>query len=360
MNNFQDNNSFRNLKNESESQASVFKNYFVSDGFLGVGTFLNCLTQDKNGTIWIGANDRISAYHAEWDKTDTIPPFVQLTGISLFNERINWLELEEKQDTILVLNDGTTFKNFEFSEVSKWNYIPEQLKLRHNNNFITFEFVGITSNKPDHVKYQYFLEGFDKNWSPLMNVTNATYTSLPHGKYTFKIKAVNSDGFWSDNYTYSFLIKPPAWHTWWAYVFYILVFFTGVWMAHLYMKKRTIQKERQKAQIRELEQAREIEKAYQNLEVAHENLKSTQAQLIQSEKMASLGELTAGIAHEIQNPLNFVNNFSELNNELIDELKGRVGSWQQEIGRRNYKTANCGIKQNLEKINHHGNVPPTL
>jgi signal transduction histidine kinase/Tfp pilus assembly protein PilF len=80
------------------------------------------------------------------------------------------------------------------------------------------------------------------------------------------------------------------------------------------------------------------------------NLQATQKQLVQSEKMASLGELTAGIAHEIQNPLNFVNNFADLNMELIDELQQelKTGNTEEAIAISN------DIKDNEQKINHHG------
>jgi len=116
------------------------------------------------------------------------------------------------------------------------------------------------------------------------------------------------------------------------------------------------QKNKQKEKINALLQQQKDEIAHKNssLEQTLAQLKTTQTQLIQSEKMASLGELTAGIAHEIQNPLNFVNNFSEINKELLEELKGERGKANGERNEQLEDQLVNSINENEEKIYQHG------
>ncbi len=165
----------------------------------------------------------------------------------------------------------------------------------------------------------------------------------------FRVKASNNNGVWNEKgATLKIIVTSPWWKTRWAYIIYGVLFIALAFIVDRYFRYRLIRKERERNSARELEQAKEIEKAYYKLEETHEALKATQTQLIQSEKMASLGELTAGIAHEIQNPLNFVNNFSEVNKELLGEFRQEKDNPDS----RNEILNNLEI--NLEKIIHHG------
>jgi len=125
----------------------------------------------------------------------------------------------------------------------------------------------------------------------------------------------------------------------------VLVVAIGLWRKNIYKQKSYTVLQKQKHEI-------DIQK--EKVEHTLEDLRTTQAQLIQSEKMASLGELTAGIAHEIQNPLNFVNNFSEVNRELIEDVEGERSKLNGERDEELETALLSDIKQNTEKIIHHG------
>jgi signal transduction histidine kinase len=223
----------------------------------------------------------------------------------------------------------------------------KEIQLRHDQNVFSFDFTAIDYTAPEENRHLYMLENYDNNWHPGGAERKAYYFNIPPGKYVFRVKAANSNGLWAEKQI-DIIIMPPWWQTWWAYCIYGLLFAAVVFATHRFQKRRIVLAERQRTQERELEHAKEIEKAYTEL-------KATQAQLIQSEKMASLGELTAGIAHEIQNPLNFVNNFSEVNIELADELKSGLNkSTLPPNEKNNLVTIVDDIVQNQDKINHHG------
>ncbi len=127
-------------------------------------------------------------------------------------------------------------------------------------------------------------------------------------------------------------------------------------MQALYMEQqRTLTQQNELLEKRVENRTAELQDQKEALEASLAHLKSTQLQLVQKEKMASLGELTAGIAHEIQNPLNFVNNFSEVNQELLTEMKDFLNSENfSEESRQNIEGLVGALIQNLEKIKHHG------
>jgi signal transduction histidine kinase/ligand-binding sensor domain-containing protein len=296
-------NSIRTLNENSGLMAEELSGAFKTSK----GLFLfGC----KNGFISIKPEDFLP---------DTTPPVVHIESVSVINE------------------SGNILKDYGVNESNK------NIRLAYNQNRLTFNYVGLHYQNASLTRYKYKLAGFDKDWINAGTGRSVAYTNLSPGTYTFYVNAANSDGIWSAKAkSVTFTISPPFWKTWLAYVLYtLLIFFTvRSWIKY---RSRNLTRKNEL-----LEQ--KVEDRTQELKHSLEELQTTQKQLIQSEKMASLGELTAGIAHEIQNPLNFVNNFSEINTDLLEDLQAELSS-----GNNNEAIAIArDVKENERKISHHG------
>ena len=231
--------------------------------------------------------------------------------------------------------------------------INNPIEIKWSDNTLDISYSAITFQSPELITYEYKLTGFNEDWISVGNRDFAQYTNLPPGTYTFNVRAVNGEGISSETSSLAIRILPPWWRTWIAYISYGFFFVSGIFGADRYQRKRLIQQEQNRNREKELAQAKEIEKAYTNLQKA-------QDQLIQQEKLASLGQLTAGIAHEIKNPLNFVNNFSELSVELIEETKDELSSISDQLSAEDREKVEEAveilhdIEMNLRKIHEHG------
>jgi len=196
------------------------KNFDAYDG-LQDNFFNDDAAAAAAGYLAFGGVNGLSIFRPEEIHPDTIPPKIAITDFRLFNEPVPIGKLE----------DGRTILSKNISET-------EALQLSYRDQVVSFEFTGLYFGEPQKIRYAYQLEGFDPDWVYTgASQRIAHYTNLPYDDFTFKVKAANGDGLWSEPVELRLCVSPPFWLTGWAYALYGLaglgLFYFGLRMTRL-------------------------------------------------------------------------------------------------------------------------------
>ena len=211
------------LKTNTDHSIDDILNYTPLDGLPNAGVFFNGIHQSPDSTIWIRTNSNLVNFKPQDLKVDYGIPQVLLNDVLVYNERVEW-----KKDTTFQLRSGIEISDCRYDSLSRWEHLPENLSLRHDNNFLSFEFTGISITAPHRLLYSYQLEGWSDRWSLESKDNVAVFGTLRPGSYTFKVKSKYKQGEWSQPIEYSFTIRPPWWKSIWAYLLYIAALIGGI------------------------------------------------------------------------------------------------------------------------------------
>ncbi len=274
----------------------------------------------KGEMLFGGINGFTSFQPHEIEENRTLPP-VALTDFQLFN---------------LSQSVGMGVLQRSIQET-------KQIILQYDQAVFSFEFVALNFVRPEKNEYAYRLIGFKNDIWTRTSRRFVTYTNLNPGTYTFEVRAANNEGEWNpEKTTLKVTILPPFWLTWWFWTLAVVLFIGAVYSFYQWRIYRL--KKHEEALEREvIRQTAQINQQKEEILATLENLKETQAQLLDADKMASLGQLTAGIAHEINNPINFV--FAGINS-----LKANIND-VLEVLEAYSEITDENVAQQLEEVN---------
>ncbi len=342
------------------------------------------ITEDAAKNLWIGSQSAIIKLNADRDETAVygrkygiipnstydLPAYKTRDGKLFFGDGTGYFEFYTYELTSGAKAPQLQITDFKIGDISlKPGQAPltssiEQMTrmvLNHKQGNFSLDFAAMHYSSSEENRHLYMLEGYDDKWRKAGAEKSVAYFNVPPGNYVFKIKACSSDGVWTEK-TVAITILPPWWRTWWAYALYALVM-TGIIWGIVYYRSKSLMSEKKmlehqvKLRTSEiLRQKEEIAEQRDTVKQALLELKATQDQLVQRENMASLGDLTAGIAHEIKNPMNFVNNFAEITADLLKEMNDQLDKGNiSEV-----KTLTNDVTQNLERIIRHGKTADSI
>lgn len=285
------------------------------NGLIGNEINRNALIEDSSGDIWIGTDAGVSIFDQSEEIITDYEPSIELKEFKTL--------------------DGTKLTN------------DSEKSISYSENSVELKFRTVSFLNEDEMSFQYKLEGFEENWNPSSDISSnpIRYTNLNPGNYTLWVKGRVESESWSEQYGVDFIIRKPFYQETW---FIILSLLMLIAIGYSVYRLRILYLIKQRETLRRVVSRRteEIDMQNRNLKGAYKDLEQAHDKLVQTEKMAALGVLTAGIAHEINNPLNYIKSGKEILKMITEQENSEIVIKDKET----FETVLDGIDLGVDKI----------